>query len=130
MIRPPFQRPSKIGQPFTSPMTPGPIADKGGKDANSTMGIGSGTVRHRSRRVLGQTERVGLVTNVNPTAAAIIGAVVTLALIAAVAVLTWHGDIDGQAAIGFFAGLGGAGAAGIVAHSSTKAGARAATRRE
>jgi len=51
---------------------------------------------------------------------------VSLALIAAVAFLTWHGDISGEAAIAFFAAvIGGAGAAGI-GHVATKTGAEAA----
>jgi hypothetical protein len=65
---------------------------------------------------------------VTPTAtvSAITAAVISLALIASVAVLTWHGDITGEAAVAFFAAIaGGAGAAGV-GHVATKTGAEAA----
>lgn len=60
------------------------------------------------------------------TVSAITAAVISLALIASVAVLTWHGDITGEAAVAFFAAIaGGAGAAGV-GHVATKTGAEAA----
>lgn len=62
------------------------------------------------------------------TITAIIAGAVSLALIAAVAVLTWHGSIDGQAAMTFFAGIAGVGTAAGVGHVATTTGARAAKR--
>jgi len=60
------------------------------------------------------------------TVSAITAALISLALVASVAVLTWHGDITGEAAIAFFAAIAcGAGAAGV-GHVATKTGAEAA----
>lgn len=77
------------------------------------------------RAILSVTKMISAVTP-------IITAVTILALIAAVAVLTWHGDITGEAAVAFFGTLGGGGAAAGVSHVATKTGASAArqTRRE
>jgi len=61
------------------------------------------------------------------TVSAVAGALVGIALVAAVTVLTWHGTIDGQAAIGFFSGVSLAGVIGGVQHSAIKIGAKAAT---
>lgn len=61
--------------------------------------------------------------------ATITGAIVALALIAVVGVLTWHGSVDGQAAMTFFAGVAGVGGGAVGNHVATKTGARAATRR-
>lgn len=57
---------------------------------------------------------------------AIIAGVVSIVLIAAVAVLTWHGSINGEAAMTFFGGLAGVGTAAGVGHVATKTGANAA----
>lgn len=58
----------------------------------------------------------------------VVSGVVSVVLVAAVSVLTWHGSIDGQAAIGFFSGIGVGGVA-VGAHvAGVKSGARAADR--
>lgn len=58
------------------------------------------------------------------TVQTIVGGLLAVALVAAVAVLTWHGSIDGQAAIGFFSGVG-IGGVTVGAHT---AGLRSAAR--
>lgn len=64
------------------------------------------------------------------TITSISGAVVALALVAAVAVLTWHGSIDGQGALAFFGVIAGAGTAAGVGHVATKTTARALNNKE
>lgn len=55
-----------------------------------------------------------------------IGAViVACAVIAAVTVLTWHGSINGEAAVGILATIIGGGGVATVAHVATKTGASA-----
>lgn len=61
-------------------------------------------------------------------ASIICGAVCFIALVGAVAALTWHGSIDGQAAVGFFTGLSIAGVVGGAQHVAAKTGAKAALR--
>lgn len=61
------------------------------------------------------------------TVQTIVAGVVVLALTAAVAVLAWHGTINGQAAIGFFSGLTLGGVAGIAHNAGVRSGAASAT---
>lgn len=56
----------------------------------------------------------------------VVAGVVSIALIAAVAVLTWHGSIDGQAAVSFFSGIGVGGLAVGVHAAGVKSGVNAA----
>lgn len=60
------------------------------------------------------------------TPAALLTTLVAIAVVAAVAVLTWHGSITGEAAVGLFGAVLGGGAVGGAQHASFKAGARAA----
>lgn len=56
----------------------------------------------------------------------IVTAVTTIVVIAAVSVLTWHGDISGEAAVGIFGTVLGGGVVGVTNHVATKTGAKAA----
>lgn len=63
----------------------------------------------------------------DPNAIALItGTIILLVLIICVTVLSWHGTIGGDAAIGFYSGLSLAGIIGGVQHAGVRAGARAA----
>lgn len=56
-----------------------------------------------------------------------VAGLVVMALAGCVTLLSWHGTINGQAAIGFFSGLTLAGIVGGGAHVATRNGARAAS---
>lgn len=62
------------------------------------------------------------------TVSAAAAAVIAIAVIAAVAVLTWHGSITGEAAVGIFGTIIGGAGVGTAQHVGTKTGARAASR--
>lgn len=64
-----------------------------------------------------------MTTSINGIAAAL----VALGVIAAVTVLTWHGSIDGQAAIGIFGAILGGVGIGAAQHTSFKTGAKVAS---
>ena len=58
---------------------------------------------------------------------ATMAAIVALGVIGAVAVLTWHGSITGEAAVGIFSGIIFGGGVGAAAHVGVKTGAQAAS---
>lgn len=58
---------------------------------------------------------------------AVVAGVVSIAVVASVAVLTWHGSITGEAAIGIFGTVIGGGGVAVIAHTATNTGAKAAT---
>jgi hypothetical protein len=60
------------------------------------------------------------------TLSAISGGVIAVAVIAAVAVLTWHGSITGEAAVGIFGTIIGGAGVGVTSHVAVKTGAKAA----
>lgn len=58
----------------------------------------------------------------------IVACIVIIAIIAAVATLTWHGSITGEAAVAIFSGVLGGGIVGGAQHVGVSAGAKAAKR--
>lgn len=61
--------------------------------------------------------------------ALIVGGACLIVITAAVAVLAWHGTINGQAVIGFYTGLTVSGLVGGVSHVSGALGASSAQRK-
>lgn len=66
------------------------------------------------------TEREGISMGLVQSVGAV---VVAVAVVTAVTLLTWHGSINGEAAVGIFGTIIGGGGVATVAHVATKTGA-------
>lgn len=60
---------------------------------------------------------------------AIVTGVISLAVIAGVTILTWHGSINGEAAIGIFGTIIGGGGVAAISHIATNTGVEAAKKK-